>query len=258
MRRLLSLLCLVVLLIPVPARAQSNDFAAGQLVVVSAASETLRAAPGDTAAAVATVSAGEELQVLADDPAELDGGFWWNVRSIERAVSGWLPDGALGPKYLAPTPDPGQRGAGPCEGLQEYQGYYEISFSSTTLMHLAAIGILTEAGESPMGAQAFIESLTTRELTLLGAFYLDLAAMMDELSPPDFALEWHQLQRDAFQMTGEIYTEAATMGLAAAGEAHSATAIALVAATIDYFSQPSTCPSFLTWAREQSVYSTIL
>ena len=58
MRRLFLLLTLILILIPSTARAQQNDFAAGQFVLVTAESATLRDAPSDSAASVATVAAG--------------------------------------------------------------------------------------------------------------------------------------------------------------------------------------------------------
>ena len=73
MRRLLVLLSLVIVLIPLPARAQQNDFTAGQLVLLTAESATLRDAPSSSAASVATITASDDLQILADDPTEGDG-----------------------------------------------------------------------------------------------------------------------------------------------------------------------------------------
>lgn len=258
MRRLLVFLGLVFVLLPSVTRAQENDFTAGQLVQVVEEEATLRDTPSDAGTSVGTVAAGDELQILADDPTENAGTFWWQVRSLERGLTGWLPDSALGPKYLEPTPDPGKRSAGPCEGMQEYQSYYLMDYSSTALTHLEATGILRAADSSGVDPQAFVAALTEREILLLSDFYHDLAEMMDGLSPPDFALEWHQLQRDSFQVTGDIYRDAATMGFAAAGEQHAVQAFALVAGLNEYFTQPGACEPFQTWAREQTLLGSLL
>lgn len=258
MRRLLILLALVTVLIPSGTRAQTNDFTAGQLVLVTTEQATLRDAPSDSGASLATLAAGDELQILADDPVDNEGKTWWQVRSIELNLTGWLPEELLSPRYLEPTPDPGRRSAGSCEGMQEYQSSYLMDYSSTALMHLEATGILRAADSAGTDPQAFIAALSEREIMLLRDFYLDLATMMDELSPPDYALTWHQLQRDSFQLTGEIYGDAATLGFSEAGERHGEEAFAIVTALNTYFAQPATCTPFQTWARAQTLLGSVL
>jgi hypothetical protein len=257
MRRLLVLFLLVVVLIPSPAGAQQNEFSAGQLVLVTANGATLREAPGDTAASVATVTTGDELQVLTDDPTEVDATFWWNVRSLERGIDGWLPDSALAPKFLAPTPDPGQRSAGPCEGLDGYAADFVLLFDTTALSHPAAMEILNAIPTSNTDYVGFIETLSPEELLVLRDFYLALAEEMDRMDPPSFAKEWHQLQRDSLELTGDIFGDAASMGILAASTIHSQRTLELIDAVQVFFETPNRCPSFLTWAHAQTLLTSL-
>lgn len=156
------------------------------------------------------------------------------------------------------TPEPGMRGTGPCDGLKTYQGFYLVAYSSTSYEHSEALELLRSASESDTSAEDFASSLTSEDMLLLRDYYLALAAVMDELSPPDFARDWHRLQQESLQLTGEIYGDAATLGLSAAGAMHSADASALIEALNTYFGRSSPCPAFLTWAREQSVLGSVL
>jgi hypothetical protein len=257
MRRLLVLLSLVIVLIPSGTSAQQNDFTAGQLVLVAIDGASLVDAPSFIATPVATVAAGEELQVQADEPIETGGTFWWNVRSLERDVIGWIPDHALEPKFLAPTPDPSSRGAGPCDGLDDYAADYLQLFSTTSVAHTDAMEILEAAPGSTEEYLDYIETLSEKDLLALQDFYLALAEEMDRLVPPEFAREWHELQRESLALTGDIYGDAATMGMVAASTFHSQRAVELVEAVDAFFDEPNRCPSFLTWAHAQTLLASL-
>jgi len=154
--------------------------------------------------------------------------------------------------------DPAVRGIGPSDGLKTYQGFYLVAYSSTSYEHPEALELLRAASESGMDTQTFASSLMPDDMLLLHSYYLALAAVMDELSPPEFAREWPRLQQQSLQLTGEIYGDGATVGLSAAGATHSADASALIEALNAWFDQPNACPAFLTWAREQSVLGSLL
>ena len=221
MRRLLVLLSLVIVLIPLPARAQQNDFTAGQLVLVSIDRASIVDAPAFNATPVATVAAGEELHVLADEPVETDGTFWWNVRSLDRGVSGWLPDRVLEPKFFAAAADPGKRGAGACEGLDDYAAAYLRLFTISGAAHPEALEILEATPPSTTDYVGYIESLPAADLLVLEDFYLALAEAMDGVAPPAFAQTWHELQQDSLELSGDIFGDAATMGIMEASTLHS-------------------------------------
>ncbi len=156
------------------------------------------------------------------------------------------------------TPDPYLRGTGPCDGLKTYQGFYLVSSSSTSYEHPEALELLRDASESGASADTFAQSLTPDDMLLLRDYYLSLASAMDEFSPPEFAREWHRLQQESLQLTGEIYGDTVSLGLSEAGAAHGAEASALITALNAYFDQPSPCPAFQIWAREQSVLAAML
>jgi hypothetical protein len=157
-----------------------------------------------------------------------------------------------------PTPDPGQRGAGPCGALDAYAANYLDAFNTTTQAHPEALEILTAAPSSASESTEFVSELPPEDLLVLSDYYLALAESMDALTPPEFAREWHEIQRASFQLSGDIYRDGAELGLAAASVQHTQEASELISALEQFFEQPNRCPSFQTWARSQSVLASFL
>jgi hypothetical protein len=168
-----------------------------------------------------------------------------------------MPIAAQTPASDAPV-DPATRGIGPCDGLNIYQGFYLVAYSRTSSEHAAAITLLLGASESGMDPDAYFSSLASEDFQLLQAYYLALAEVMDEISPPEFASTWHELQQDSLRLTGEIYGEAVRLGLSQAGVGHGEESAQVIAELNAFFASPNPCPAFLTWAREQSVFGTLL
>ena len=128
-------------------------------------------------------------------------------------MSGWLPDSALAPKFVAAAADPGKRGAGACEGLDDYAAAYLRLFTISGASHPEALEILEAAPASTTDYFGYIETLSAADLLVLEDFYLALAEEMDGIEPPAFAQTWHELQQDSLELTGDIFGDAATMGI---------------------------------------------
>lgn len=258
MRRLLWIVSIVIFsLLPEIAAAQTNDFTAGQRVLVTSG-ETIRSAPSRSSNALGTVLPGDELQVLDDSPTEAEGEFWWSVRSVDQEMDGWLPDIALGPKHLAPTPDPGSRGEGPCAGFDTYAAAYITEFGAVAIVYHDAEAILQDAAIAQMTPEMFATSLTTDDMAMFGEYYAALADAMNRIEAPVFARGWHVLQQQSLAVTGQIYTDGANFGLAAAGGMHSQEVLPLIGGLTEFFAAPNRCPPFLTWAYAMTAYRDVI
>lgn len=257
MRRLLLFLSILFVLLPTRAAAQANNFSAGQMVIVTTA-ETLRSGPDITANAVATVTPGDEFQVLADDPTESDGAFWWSVHLVDQDLSGWLPDTTLAPKYHSPATDPAARGAGPCAGFEAYATDYQSAFTVVALTHPDAQAILDNAVLTQMDSAAFAASLSREDMALLGVYYTAAAEAIGALTPPTFAQAWQDLQQQSLAVTGQIFTDASSFGLVAAGGMHAQDSPPIIAGLNAFFAEPNRCPAFLTWAYAMTAYRTLI
>jgi len=96
--------------------------------------------------------------------------------------------------------------------------------------------------------------LDPEQYTALGGFYTTFSEQLRLIEPPAFAEAWHQLQIEVFGVVGEIYTDAADLGMDGVGSAHAAETADLYAESMTILTGENPCPDFLPWAIPQSPF----
>lgn len=138
--------------------------------------------------------------------------------------------------------------AASCEGFADYQDAVERAEVSLVAQHPDVMEVFAKYWD--LEDEEVFEAMTSDELRALGAFFASYATALSGITPPDFALAWHENQIEIYFLLAEVLETTALSNFFTAALLYGTEFDQLEVEEEIALMQASGCPAFVAWATE--------